>query len=365
LCDRHLHRSADLVEQQMQLVSVGQGEDNDPQVGRLGSTAGGQAMKNTFLAMAAAMLAVAWTTATAAESNQGRIGARPPLGTNPNPIIWGSQPAKPAPPAPTPPPAKPPDRPTRDAPRPEWNRSSYYSGRYYPYCSGTYAYDPYYGYGYPYPYYPPYYVSADALYGPQAVLRFMGADDGPQLRPAADMIGPAAREPEKADVPEPKRGVERATNARATALAWRFIGFGDARMAQQEFADANGRYRKASQAAPQLADAWFRQAFALSAMGRYDQAMTAIKHGLRIDPNWAKSDFDLKELYGADKRLKDARLEALARAADGNPNDANLQFLVGIHLHFDGQPQRAQEFFQRAKKLTHGDDEHIRAFLAK
>ena len=64
------------------------------------------------------------------------------------------------------------------------------------------------------------------------------------------------------------------------------------------------RYRKASQSAPQLADAWFRQGFALSAMGRYDLAVTAIKRGLKLNPNWAKSDFDLKELYGPDKLLR-------------------------------------------------------------
>jgi hypothetical protein len=32
-------------------------------------------------------------------------------------------------------------------------------------------------------------------------------------------------------------------------------------------------------------------------------------------------------------------------------------------LHFDGQPQRAEKFFQRADELTLGDRRHLAAFI--
>ena len=176
------------------------------------------------------------------------------------------------------------------------------------------GYDPYYRYVYRFAYLP-LYLSAEALYGPRAVQRFMGVADGFQPRPDANIIAPPAGGNVEADAPEPKKAVERATNTQANALAWRFIGFGDAQFAAQKFADANQRYRKASQSAPQLADAWFRQGFALSAIGRDDLAVGAINRGLKINPNWAKSGFDLKELYGPDELAKDARLDVLAQAA--------------------------------------------------
>ena len=53
---------------------------------------------------------------------------------------------------------------------------------------------------------------------------------------------------------EPKRGAERGTNPQALTRAGKFISYGDARFAKQEYLDANQRYRAASQSAPQLAD---------------------------------------------------------------------------------------------------------------
>ncbi len=320
-------------------------------------------MKNTFFTLAVAFFAVAWTNAAVGEPHSGRIRPHPPLGNNPHPVIWGGQQVRPASPAPQPPAGR---SAHHHGPRHGYNHSYYFVRRYYPYPGYVYGYDPYYGYGYPYPYaYLPLYLSAEALYGPRAVQRFMGVADGFQPRPDANIIAPPAGGNVEADAPEPKKAVERATNTQANALAWRFIGFGDAQFAAQKFADANQRYRKASQSAPQLADAWFRQGFALSAIGRYDLAVGAINRGLKINPNWAKSGFDLKELYGPDELAKDARLDVLAQAAADKPNDANLLFLVGVHLHFDGQAEQAEQFFQRAKELAGDDAEHIRTFMSK
>jgi hypothetical protein len=40
-------------------------------------------------------------------------------------------------------------------------------------------------------------------------------------------------------------------------------------------------------------------------------------------------------------------------------------FLVGVHLHFDGQQARAVPFFERAARLAGGNDAHIQAFLGE
>ncbi len=322
--------------------------------------------------MAAALLA-AWTCTAFADPNQDQSGARPPLGNNPNPVIRGGQqprpaqaapqpPARPAQPAPQPP-AKPADDAHRDHGQPSSGRPSYYIGGYSPYLSGFYGYDPY---GYQYPYYPPLYSSylpplylpAEDLFGPRAAQRILGGDNPPRPKPNANVIVDD-------EGSEPKRGVERGTNSQAVTRAWKLIAFGDARFARQEYSDANQRYRDASRTAPQLADAWFRQGFAMIAIGRYDLAVAAIRRGLKLNPNWAKSDFNLKELYGPDDAIKNAHRDALAEAAEANPNDADLLFLLGVHLYFDGQIDRAKKFFARAKEFAGVDADHLNAFPAK
>jgi len=157
----------------------------------------------------------------------------------------------------------------------------------------------------------------------------------------------------------------RAAHPQVLARAWKFIGFGDAHFADQRYVDALDRYRKAAQAAPQLADAYFRQGLVHAALGRYPSAMKAIRRGLALEPKWPRSGFRLEELYGDDDAAKDAHLEALAQAAEENPHDADLLFLVGVYLQFDGQAERATPFFQRAAQLAGPEASHIQAFLGK
>ncbi len=295
--------------------------------------------------------------ATAADKTADAQKSRPPLGNNPHPVVSGGKTAKPSsnsPPSSTT--KNPGNTDHREAGRSHGSGGCLPSG----YIIG---YEPYY-YGYVYPYaYPPLYLPAEELYGPQAVQRFWGIGDQFPTNTGTDIPATRMRRDDDADKPEPKKTVERATNAQSTALARRFIAFGDAQFAEQSFGDANMRYRKAAEVAPSLADPLFRQAFALAALGRYDAAVTAVKRGLKLNPDWPRSDFDLKELYGEDVLAKDARLDALATAAEKKPNDSNLLFLVGLHLHFDGQAPRAEKFFRLALQLAGNDAGYIRVFL--
>ena len=226
----------------------------------------------------------------------------------------------------------------------------------YPYYDDWWPYYPP-GYGGVY-YLPPVWMPAEYLYGPQAVQRFMGV--GVPARPAPGVNVVAVLEEDEQE--EERKPNLRGTNRESLDLAWRFIGFGDAHFENQKYLDANQRYRKAAQVAPQLADARFRHGLALIALGRYDAAAKAIKRGLTLEPDWPKSNFKVDDLYGQNQMAKKAHLDVLAKEAGKDPNNADLLFLVGVFLHFDGQPQRAKVFFQKAAQLAAGDDAHIRAF---
>jgi tetratricopeptide (TPR) repeat protein len=257
----------------------------------------------------------------------------------------------------------------------------------YPSLWGPYDYG-YSGYGYPYSYGysgpdycapPPIFLPADTLYGPEAMKRFMGMDQwgappatggrAPRLgraapRDIAPHDGALKNAARKAAEDQPAKPAEdRATNQGSINLAWKFIGFGDVHFRNQKYSDANERYRSAVRAAPKLADACFRQGFALAAMGRYELAVTAIRKGLELKPDLAKSDFRLAELYGDNQLAKTANVDALAKAAEQEPHDAGLLFLLGVHLYFDKKADQAAPFFKRARELAVGDKSYLQGFL--
>ena len=239
---------------------------------------------------------------------------------------------------------------------------------YYPYYGHGYRYFYgsvpggylWYGPGY-YPYYPtpdwpwalpPLYAPAESHFGPDAVKRFMGADRG-----SGPGIGGDANRGKEA--PANRRG----TNAESVAMGRRFMRLGDDHFRAGRYSLAYDRYRSASQAAPRLADAYSRQGFALAALGRYEAAAREFKRGLELDPNWARSDFRLADLYGDQGKAKTAHLDAMAKAADAKFESSDLLFLIGLYLHFDGQVERAKPFFQRADQLVGGNAAYLKAFL--
>lgn len=155
------------------------------------------------------------------------------------------------------------------------------------------------------------------------------------------------------DEPAPRPAV-RPANAATMARARQFVVFGDERFREQQFSLAYQRYKKAAQAAPDLAEAYFRQGLAQIALGRYATAAAAIKRGLAFQPRWAGSDFRLDQLYDDNRLAKTNHLERLAEAVAHDADNADLLFLVGVELHFDGQADRARPFFERAADL--GED---------
>lgn len=245
---------------------------------------------------------------------------------------------------------------------PRGGHAGQFHHRYDPYWSDPswLVYPPSYWYYYP----PPLFLPAETLYGPQAVKRFMGVQEGSSGSGITTTLpGPQSAPPGRAaaekKAPEP---VPRGANPETRGLAWRFITFGDLHFSNEKFGEAYQRYRKAAEIVPELADAYFRQGFALVGAGRYEMAAKALKRGIALDAAWPRSAFRLSELYGGNQRAKAAHLEALAAASEKDANNADLLFLLGVCLFFDGQRDRAALFFERAGQLA-GPADHLKGFL--
>jgi Tfp pilus assembly protein PilF len=112
-----------------------------------------------------------------------------------------------------------------------------------------------------------------------------------------------------------------------------------------------------------VATTYFRRAWAHIALGDYARAAEEFRRGLELDAAFARSTFRLETLYRDNVLAKAAHLESLAHAALLRPDDAELLFLLGLFLHFDDQPARAERFFARAVELAGGEGGHARLFL--
>ncbi len=147
--------------------------------------------------------------------------------------------------------------------------------------------------------------------------------------------------------------------------AGKFIQYGDAQFAKQRYNSAVARYREAATAAPDLADSYFRQAFALLGLGQYESARRALDRGLRIRPAWPDSKFELSTIYGPHGELAQAtHRETLAQAIEDNPHAPDQLVLMGLLLYCGGQQDRSQLFFNRAVDLGANAEHLLDRFLA-
>ena len=148
----------------------------------------------------------------------------------------------------------------------------------------------------------------------------------------------------------------------ARARAARQIELGDEAFARQQYAQAMGRYRNAIKAAPDRGEAQFRLAQAYLATGKFAQAADAIARGLRFDPSWPESGFNVQQFYAGNEAARLAHLERLAETARDDFDNPVLLFLLGYQLYFSHEPERALPFFERAMLLA-DDPDPILAFL--
>jgi tetratricopeptide (TPR) repeat protein len=155
----------------------------------------------------------------------------------------------------------------------------------------------------------------------------------------------------------------RTSNAESRRRASLLVESADGMFRRQRYHEALQQYKTASRIAPDVAAWFFRQGHGLTAVKQYDLAAEAFKRGLALDPSEAASTLKLDTLYHDARLAKHSHLDTLAATALDRPDDANLMFVLAVFLHFDGQTDRAQKFFERAAALSAPNDEHIRPFL--
>ncbi len=229
--------------------------------------------------------------------------------------------------------------------------SCYYSSPYGTYYNPQANYVEY--------YLPPVYFPAELAYGPQAMKRFMGLPSDVGTRPL--ISGPIVLD--ASDTAKDIGPRLRMSNLETLRSARRLVERGDDLFRRQRYHEALQQYKSASRVAPDLADAHFRQGHALVATRRFDLAVDSFKRGLAIDPGFIEEPFKLDEIYGDARVAKQLHIETLADESLADPSNSDLFFLLGVLLHFDGEPERAVKFFFRAATLAGRDDEHVRAFL--
>lgn len=223
---------------------------------------------------------------------------------------------------------------------------------------------------------PPYHEPAELTYGPLAVKQFLGLDRnfamGPlRERPARlPLVGDellAERVIAERPIARERiidRGTIRVSSAEQRRRAEQYIALGDDLFRQQKFHSALQRYKSATQAAPDMAEAFWRQGHAMIATSNFDLAASAFKRALAIDPNIRRDGFTLDHLYGPALMAKTTHIEKLAEWTLENSESADPYFLLGVTLAYDGQGDRAALFFERAQQLSGIADGHIAAFTS-
>ena len=232
-----------------------------------------------------------------------------------------------------------PNQPIRQGPRLQWRvPQTIFFGTYFdPWNSPFYVGPP-----------PPVYINSEVLYGPRAGARW-SADPPPIPDPPAAEVD---RKP-------------RQTNMQTKAQAGKFMKFGDTHFGNQKYSQALTRYRTAASLAPDVSEIYLRQGFALIALGKYDAAPGMLRRALRLRGNWSGDDFRLDDVYDSNLVAKTVHRELLAKAVEDSPLDGDLLFLLGMHMYFDGQQQRARTFFQRSVQLGADDEKLLDELVGK
>lgn len=198
----------------------------------------------------------------------------------------------------------------------------------------------------------PLYVPGQTMYGPGALRDFIngGPVGGVVQQPPLGPLPPLA-----ADVANPQPNLPVPSNAEAREKARTWMEFGDRHFGLQDYRDAYQRYKKAAEAAPDLVEPYLLQGQTMLAVGNYEMATRLFNRALTMHPQWAQATFDLKELYARHPAAKASHMEALAAAAEKDPNNGDLMLLVGVQLYYDGQAERSLPFFRKAKELSQVD----------
>jgi hypothetical protein len=156
--------------------------------------------------------------------------------------------------------------------------------------------------------------------------------------------------------------LSRVASIESRRKAERLLREGDELFRSQNFHFALQKYKLAASTAADLAEAFWRKGHALIATHNYELAATAFKRASALSEDVGRDGFELSELYGGAAMTKTQHLESLAEWALAHPDSSDPYFLLGVFLHYDGQPARAEKFFAKAADLAGMSGGHMAVF---
>ncbi len=181
--------------------------------------------------------------------------------------------------------------------------------------------------------------------------------------PSVSLARPAWLKPDTTPrLPVPIMSKRRTFSPAAKAKADEYIADGDAQFAKQKYTSAVQRYQAAARVAPDLADPYFRQGFALIARGDYRGAVNAFRMGLKLRSEWNNCDFRLDTIYAGG--ALDKANQRLAQRMSKDPLDPDLLLAMGMQLFFDGQRNRSAIYLSQAAQLNAIDPRLLDNFLS-
>ena len=180
----------------------------------------------------------------------------------------------------------------------------------------------------------------------------------PAPRPAKPVVPPPPKPPARVEVEEAPKP------ARPRADADRITEAGRKAFTDGQYGRALELFRRAVEITPNEPTAHYLVSQAQFALGKYREAVAAIAAGVALRADWPNARFVSRDLYWKKPGLFDDHLKALREAVAAFPDDAELAFLLGHQLWFDGKPDEARPLFQKAAALAKGRTP-AEAFLAK
>jgi tetratricopeptide (TPR) repeat protein len=141
--------------------------------------------------------------------------------------------------------------------------------------------------------------------------------------------------------------VDRA-GSRADAQTWIAVGVADSE--RQRYAIAENAFRKATEAAPDLAAAWGKLGRVLVRMQRDDEAAPALERALQLDPDLVEALSDRSNLRGRRGELRGA-IDDARRLTELAPENADSWRQYAFHSLAAQDPRTALDAYRRIDAL--------------
>jgi tetratricopeptide (TPR) repeat protein len=173
-----------------------------------------------------------------------------------------------------------------------------------------------------------------------------------------------ALQPPPAEIPKPPEAAPPAPEPpkETPPVPVDLVSRGKQAFASQEYGRAERLFRKLIEKEPRNPLGYFLLAQAQFALAKYEEATQSIHAGLKLQPDWPKSEFRAELLYGPHRPDFQEQLDHIRELVNRNPSDPVLLFLFAYQLWFTGRPEEAKPVFQRAKDIA-SDKIEIDLFL--